>query len=383
MKKYSLLAGILALVMILTACSSAVEPVQEAVSEPTQPLEVDNSDEALICLPGGDHIAANEIVTKDYDVAQDHYELLLSNIMSGGPGPDGIPPIEDPVFVSIEDLTDNLVDADAVFVMPTKELVYIFPQNILVWHEIVNLEGLNTALTYCPLTGSAIAYEVEEGTSLGTSGSLINSNLLMYDRASNAYISQIDGLALDNDIKGTILNTKPAYWTTWAEAKVRYPEAQILTRSTGHLRDYERDPYGSYTDNPTSNYYTQDMLFFETIHSDEEAVFTSKYPVIGVKIGDNRLALDPAKVKEEGKTPLTVGDYALTALYDETIGAVKVFITDEVIQIDGDEIVADSGLTWDLDGFAISANYDLVSPINYQVMWFAWYAFYPETEVLK
>ena len=63
----------------------------------------------------------------------------------------------------------------------------VYPQRILVWHEIVNedIDNERISITYCPLTGSAIGYYgklATYDTSYGTSGKLINSNLVMYDR---------------------------------------------------------------------------------------------------------------------------------------------------------------------------------------------------------
>ena len=62
------------------------------------------------------------------------------------------------------------------------------PHNILLWHEIVNLQvgGASVAVTYCPLTGSSLAFDRSSvnGAELGVSGLLFNNNLLMYDRNS-------------------------------------------------------------------------------------------------------------------------------------------------------------------------------------------------------
>ena len=66
----------------------------------------------------------------------------------------------------------------------------------MVWHEIVNetVNNESVSITYCPLTGSVIGYKGNIGehtdTTYGTSGDLLNSNLVMYDRASQSYIPQ-------------------------------------------------------------------------------------------------------------------------------------------------------------------------------------------------
>ena len=74
--------------------------------------------------------------------------------------------------------------------------VRAYPHLILDWHEIVNdqISSTNYALTYCPLTGSAISWNRTFGgqtTTFGVSGNLYNSNLITYDRASDSNWSQM------------------------------------------------------------------------------------------------------------------------------------------------------------------------------------------------
>ncbi len=62
-----------------------------------------------------------------------------------------------------------------------------YPLQILTWHEIVNdtVGGLPLTITFCPLCNTAIAFECTlDGRVLdfGTTGRLLFSNLIMYDR---------------------------------------------------------------------------------------------------------------------------------------------------------------------------------------------------------
>ena len=60
------------------------------------------------------------------------------------------------------------------------------PHNILWWHEIANFDELGLAVTYCPLTGSSIAFHRSgvDGAQFGVSGLLYKNNLVMYDRTA-------------------------------------------------------------------------------------------------------------------------------------------------------------------------------------------------------
>ena len=64
-----------------------------------------------------------------------------------------------------------------------------YPENILWWHEIINDEigRYPVSVTLCPLTGTGLAFRTANGGqfSLGVSGGLFNSNLVMYDRRDN------------------------------------------------------------------------------------------------------------------------------------------------------------------------------------------------------
>src|SRR3990170_4376237 len=108
---------------------------------------------------------------------------FAENMVSGGPSKDGIPPVDKPKYIPVSKAGNFLNNNDVVFLVEYKDVVKIFPQKILVWHEIVNdvIHNEKVSITYCPLTGSAIGFKGKiEGieTTFGTSGKLLNSNLV-------------------------------------------------------------------------------------------------------------------------------------------------------------------------------------------------------------
>lgn len=350
--------------LFLSACTAVEEPAIESESneKKVEVIEVDAS------LEG-------------------HSKLLLDNILSGGPPPDGIPPIDDPKFISVEEASKWMHDDDMVFILELNSLVYVFPQRIMVWHEIVNMTDLkaNCSLTYCPLTGSVIAYRYPDGDgiSFGTSGNLINSNLLMYERSSGTLISQIDGIGLDKDLYGIELETKPSFWVRWGKAKETFTNAKVLSDDTGSLRDYTSDPYGSYKDVDGSNYYFNEGLIFPPIHSDENDVFPSKKSIIGLKLREKKYAIDKEHIEKDGL--VVYENLNLFAVYDESISNVRLYMKPdggELSYKDG-VISSSSDMTWSINGRSLDELDDLIAPTYYEVMWFAWYAFYPDTEIIK
>jgi Protein of unknown function (DUF3179) len=129
--------------------------------------------------------------------AQDKKSIVpLDQIVSGGPPADGIPSIDNPKFISVQEAEEFLEDSDLIVGLNINGDIRAYSLQILVWHEIVNDKVGETpvAVTYCPLcfTNQVFNRTMNDGQILefGTSGKLYNSNLVMYDRTSKSLWSQ-------------------------------------------------------------------------------------------------------------------------------------------------------------------------------------------------
>jgi hypothetical protein len=323
-------------------------------------------------------------------VKDPYLDEFAENLISGGPPKDGIPPIEEPEYITVTEADGRMNDGDVVFVLEASDPVKIFPQYVLVWHEIVNedLAGEPISVTYCPLTGSAVGYMGlvgTEATTFGTSGKLVNSNLVMYDRETGSYWPQVLGRAITGAYKGEVLDQFPLVWTRWGNAKAEYPDALVLSDDTGFLRNYGSDPYGSYLDE--DSYYYKGNPFMPVMNRD--ARLSPKEVVIGVKSGGSQLAILKSRVAEERVVNLVVGDTPVVAFYDEDLDAVRVFvriIEGQVLEFasEGSGIVDDRGSTWSEVGRALGGPLEGASLVHadyFDVMWFSWVAYYPDTEL--
>lgn len=187
-------------------------------------------------------------------VSTDPEWLIPSNeVMDGGPGKDGIPSIDNPQFTRVEDVT-YLNENDLVVGIQTSGAARAYPHSIMDWHEIVNddFAAISFSMTYCPLTGTAIAWDKNLGgvnSDFGVSGKLYNNNLMPYDRATDSYWSQLTMSCVNGSLLGTEINTLPIIETTWATWKKLYPNSSVLNLDTGFSRDYNRYPYGDYITN--------------------------------------------------------------------------------------------------------------------------------------
>ena len=89
------------------------------------------------------------------------YLVNPNKILSGGPPMDGIPSLDNPKYVPLEEADEWIEDNELVLAIIYKGVKRVYPLQILVWHEIVNdhIAGDPILITYCPLCGSGIAFE--------------------------------------------------------------------------------------------------------------------------------------------------------------------------------------------------------------------------------
>ena len=342
-------------------------------------------------LPLGTHAGPPEALAGSTGSSLDDF---ARNIMSGGPPKDGIPPIDRPKYVSASEADTFLQVNDVIFGLDHKGEAKAYPQMILVWHEIVNetLDGEKASITYCPLTGSAIGYKgrLKDGkaTTFGTSGKLVNSNLLMYDRATDSQWPQILGMAITGPHKTEALDELPVVWTTWERWKRAYPKTLVLSRDTGHVRAYGQDPYGSYR-SAGNTYYSSGGPFFPVMA--RAGRLPDKRVVMGARRQGTSLAIDKETVRRRRVVNAEVGGQAIVALYDDVLDTVRAFGR----KVDGQELgfaLQDENVVdrqtqsrWSPLGKAVAgklAGAQLPWLNAFDVMWFAWYAFFPQTQVV-
>lgn len=188
----------------------------------------------------------NEVRTND------EWTIPITVDLDGGSGKDGIPSIDNPIFGDITSQDTNIPDDELGVVVKAGEEVKAYAHNILDWHEIVNDDfnnGLSLALTYCPLTGTAIGWNREvDGTvtTFGVSGLLYNSNFIPYDRATDSCWSQMLNASVSGELIRQDIVRYPVTEMTFAAFKQTFPNGQVLTRNTGFSRTYGQYPYGNY-----------------------------------------------------------------------------------------------------------------------------------------
>lgn len=313
----------------------------------------------------------------------------LDQIVSGGPPPDGIPSIDNPKFVTIEQADSYLSDNDLALGVSLNGETRAYPLQILVWHEIVNdiVGETPVAVTYCPLcfTNQVFNRTTTGGEILefGTSGKLYNSNLVMYDRNTSSLWSQAMAQSIAGEYSGTKLERIPfdlAYWSDW---KQLYPDSLVLSQDTGHVRPYGVDPYGDYYTNP-------DVLFPVSNQDDRLGL---KDIVVGVNNNGEYKAypikdIESLKVIDDQVNGKDITIWSvfpfLVKMYDPSVnGQALTFSYDSLSKTFFDD---QTGSEWNINGESIDGplnGSNLMRLAFDEGFWFEWVAFHPETKVFS
>lgn len=307
--------------------------------------------------------------------------IPFDEIVDGGPGKDGIPSIDNPVFIDAN-LVDFLDPEDLVAAVKVGQEIRVYPIKILNWHEIVNdeYEDLRFAVTFCPLTGSSIAWNSIIGgqhTEFGISGLLYNNNLIAYDRRTNSHWSQmkmigVNGKHIETEVEPiTLIETK---WETISNLE----NVKVLSTVTGFNRNYFVNPYGNY---PTNNQY----IIFPNPSTDKR--FEEKERVLNIFVADGIKSYAVSKF-ENPDTKIIQENISGTSLV--IIGSAKhnfatAFINDSgsdfsVVNDESSAIMQDNlGNQYDIFGSVLSgpdAGGALVQVKSYISYWFAISSFY-------
>jgi uncharacterized protein DUF3179 len=330
------------------------------------------------------------------EAEQEKHIVPLDQIVSGGPPPDGIPSIDNPKFVSVQEAGNNfLTDSDLVLGLNINGDIRAYPLQILVWHEIVNdkVGGNTVAVTYCPLcftnqvfNSTIIIYGQQHVLQFGTSGKLYNSNLVMYDRASKSLWSQSLGEGIVGKYAGEKLQTIPfdvAYWKDW---KKLYPNSKMLSKDTGFNRPYGVDPYG--------DYYTSNQLYFPVSNHDSRLGLKEK--VVGLENGGQYYKAYKLQQIENTKVindQINGKSVALFSLYPAMARAYNRIVDGKVLEFqynannnNNNNTIIDkqTGSEWNFEGIAVNGSLKgkhlTRLPFN-EGFWFEWVAFHPQTSL--
>ncbi len=394
----------------------ATEAVSAGEAGTAEDPDADSTDdEAVPDDPGADF----DYGTVDYDLEPVDSALIGNRenpqfpppvvepalIRSGGPPPDGIPPIDDPQFVPVAEV-DFVADEEAVILVEVDGDARAYPIQILIWHEIVNDQfgEVPVSVTYCPLCNSALAYDRRFGDRVldfGTSGELYQSALVMYDRQTESLWAHFTGQGLVGHYAGAQLDFIPAQTVSFAQFREAHPDGRVLTRDTGASRPYGQNPYPGY------DFEGSDPIgaFFD---GEIDRTLLAKARIVGISDAAGSVAVRLEDLSVQPVIPITEDGRNLVVFHrpglasalesaqidgGRDVGQTGVFVAESAdgtglsFTADGDGFVDDqTGSTWNVVGQAVAGplqGEQLQAVSHLDTFWFAWATYRPGTVIIE
>ena len=323
--------------------------------------------------------------------------IELDDVVSGGVPRDGIPPIDNPRFQPVESVFHLSANSPLVALHIAGD-ARAYPLEVLTRHEIVNdvVGGIPIAVTFCPLCNSALVYDRRvDGETLrfGVTGNLLNSDLIMWDDATESWWQQLTGYAIAGEYSGRRLAFVTSQMISFGVFRERYPQGKVLQ---GPLGAYGRNPYVGYDSSATP------FLF----RGAPDARLHPTERVLGAEIGALPVAYSFALLREDRVVNDRVGDVDIVVFWQagaasaldqsdidasRDVGMALMFErrldNGRTLRFfhDGDGFVDhETGSRWSILGEAVAG--PLVGARLRQThaathFWFAWAAFHPATRL--
>lgn len=321
----------------------------------------------------------------------------LHEFQLGGPPRDGIPAIDRPRFESVAAASAWLRDREPVILLVIAGEVRVYPLQILVWHEIVNdvVSDTPVVVTFCPLCNTTVVFDARlDGRryTFGTTGLLRHSNLVMYDWETESWWQQATGEALVGTLAGRRLAPLPAQLVSWRAAREGYPEAQVLSRTTGYQRDYGRNPYPGLDDVDRPPFLLRGIVDGRlapmervvTVQSGNEAVAYPYFVLRQVRVVNHTVGGEPVAIfwQEGSASPFSGADVGQTGVFRPVVAGQRLTF---VAAGDGFRDL-ETGSLWTILGRAIAGPLagEQLAPVEHtDQFWFSWARFYPQTTLYQ
>ena len=340
-----------------------------------------------------------QTITASWKTDWNRHTIDYNELLSGGPPRDGIPSIDQPIFIDPSTAGEWLADNEPVIALEIEGEARAYPLQVLTWHEIVNdtIAGVPIVVTFCPLCNSALVFDRRHNDELlefGTSGLLRNSDLVMYDRSTESLWQQFTGEAIVGELAGEQLEFFSSSIVSFADFRNAFPDGIVLSRDTGFSRPYGNNPYAGYDSIENTPFlFDGDMdgrlLPMTRVVTIALGDVYVAYPLriladVGV-INDRQAGRDLA-VFHVGNTSSALGANIIAD--GEDVGATGVFDRNLAGQLltfqqEGETIVDDqTGSTWNIFGHATGgklAGQRLTPIVHADHFWFSWAAFRPDT----
>ncbi len=270
------------------------------------------------------------------------------------------------------------------------------------------VKGQPVMLAYCTLCGAGILYDVtipnlsyttsdgqmislgETILEFGSSGLLMRSNKLMYDRNTHTVWNAITGQPAFGPLATSdiTLNILPSVVTDWGSWLAQHPDTSVLSLDTGYNRDYTNGAaYRDYFNNP-------DFIMFPVWQQDTSRQ-ANKDVIFAMRLNGTPKAYPLNILLEEIVTNDTLAGVDVVIVSQATPqrdffepggAAVRAYERKGHIFSPADTptmLLDESGATWIVAEEALLGpdGESLARLPGHLAFWFGWYGFYPNTLV--
>jgi len=220
----------------------------------------------------------------------------------------------------------------------------------------------------------------------------------MYDRQTETWWQQATGDAIAGEHTGAQLEFYPASMISWAEFKSQYPDGKVLSRDTGHPRDYGKNPYFGYDDinqtpflfNGSTPNQLPPMARVLTIDLNDQAI---AYPYDVLReanvINDVVSGEDIVVFWAEGTASALDTNNIPDGREVGSAVAYSRFLDSQIFDFefkDGKILDTQTGSEWNIFGLAVAGELkdrQLSPVVSINHFWFSWAAFKPETRIYQ
>ena len=280
-------------------------------------------------------------------------------------------------------------------------------EDVLVTGFAGRVPGQPVMLAYCTLCGAGVLYDVniaelsytdldgalvELGDTVlefGSSGLLMRSNKLMYDRNTDTVWNAITGEPAFGPLttSGIVLDVLPVVVTDWASWLEAHPDSSVLSMDTGFRRNYTNG--AAYND-----YFNSAELMFPSWQQDT-ALIENKEMVFALRLQGEAKAYPLATIIPERIINDRVGSTDVVIIAEATPereffepggAAVRAYERhgwDFSAGADASTLVSEDGRNWRISEEALLAeDGERLNRIGgHLAYWFGWFGFYPNTLV--
>lgn len=290
-----------------------------------------------------------------------------------------------------------LSPADQVIGVSIGHESHAYPIKLMNYHEVIDdvVGGIPIVVSWCPLCGTAIAYERTvdgEVLTFRTSGYLYRNNKVMFDVQTASLWPQILGEAINGTYHGTRLRLVTTARMAYRDWVTLQPDTKVVGRPWGPVlcplpcavppgfEGYEIDPY--------ADYQAANWTYADVRHPD--ARFHPKMYVAGVVLnGDAWAVTFPDLLRHRavnaivGGVPIVVAHHVDLAFGTGEATSAHAYEREAAsfhVENGTNDLVDETGIRYAILS-GVGTN-DSLKPISFFYgFWFAWHDYHPETRL--